>query len=249
MKNHIHQVGIAPANRTRQRGFTLVELLVVITITVVLAALIVVMTGKIKQKAYQAKSLTVLNQMSTACTAYSLENNGDIMTVNFEGYPRMKGKWVTGSFWGAIAPNLFAGLNLRDDVTSAKLLNQAVTSLFGTQDRTMKGTFQGETYGAISDTCCFVPFAFNGNLTGWDKYRKVTQYEDPSATLYMAYGWVSFAKKDGEKYAPLPKTRSERSSNIDWFHNKTAAFLFLDGHVEILSPPIADRYYSDKPSN
>lgn len=238
----------APQNNvSNHRGFTLVELLVVITITAVLAALTLTLTQNIRAKAYQANALSTLRQTSMASMAYSQENNGDIMTVNFQGYPRMKGKWVAGSFWGSLAPNLFPGLSVQDNSASAKALNQAVSSFLGAKDVKMKGTFQGEAHGAIYDTCSFVPFAFNSNLTGYDKYHKISQYDDPSATLYMTYGWVSFSKKDGDEYARLPKTRAERTNDINWFHNTTAAFAFLDGHIEILSPPIAERLYSKKP--
>lgn len=249
MKNQSTRISPPQRKLSSHKGFTLVELLVVITIIITLAALVVVMTGKIKQKAYQARALSPLNQTSMACMAYSLENNGEIMTVNFQGSPRMKGKWVTGTFWGEIAPNLFSDLALKDDTASSKALNRAVTSFFGTKDRLMKGTFQGESHGAIADTCCFVPFAFNTNVTDWNKYLKVSQFNDPSKTLYMTYGWASFAKKDGDKYSPLPKTKAERTNNIDWFQNGTAAFVFLDGHVEILSAPVAERLYSIKPPN
>ncbi len=247
MRNQKTQASLLSQNTIRHKGFTLVELLVVITIIIVLAAAVFAIIGRVKQKSYQAKALVPLRQISAVCAAYSIENNGDIMTVNYQGSPRMNGKWVTGSFWGALAPHLFTGLDLKNDNASSKALNRAVCSFFGTQDRLMKGTFQGETHGAISDTCCFVPFAFNTNVTDWNKYPKISQFDDPSATLYMTYGWSSFAKKDGDKYAALPKTKAERTNNIDWFHSKTAAFVFLDGHVEILSPPVAERLYSTKP--
>lgn len=235
-------------NLSRRRGFTLIEVMISITIIVVLALVVIVMTRKIKEKAYQAKALSPLSQTSAACMAYALENNGDIMTVNFQGSPRMKGKWVMNSFWGALAPHVFSGIDVKDTTASATALKQAVAGLFGTQDRLMKGTFQGDTHGAIADTCTFVPFAFNTNVTGWDIYRKISQYDDPGKTLYFTYGWSSFTKEDGDEYAPLPKTKPERTNNIDWFSNKTAAFVFLDGHVEILNPPIADRLYSVKPT-
>jgi prepilin-type N-terminal cleavage/methylation domain-containing protein/prepilin-type processing-associated H-X9-DG protein len=249
MKPNTAPVTLSIRNAGRPRGFTLVEVMVVISIIAVLALLVVVMTRRIKEKAYQAKALDPLKQASAACMSYSMENNSDIMTVNFQGSPRMKGKWVVGSFWGALTPHIFTGLSLKDDTSSASALKQAVAGFFGTQDRLMKGTFQGETHGAIPDTCTFVPFAFNTNVTGWDVYRKTSQYESPSSTLYMTYGWSSFSKKDGDKYAPLAKTKAERTNNIDWFSNQTAAFVFLDGHVEVLSPPIADRLYSVKPAN
>jgi type II secretory pathway pseudopilin PulG len=230
-------------------GFTLVEILVTITIIIVLALVFTMIAGKIKQSAYRAKAMSPLRQVTVACMSYSTENNGKINTVVFQGAEKISGKWVTNTFWGTLAPHIFPDLSLTNNTASATALKQAVSALFGTPDaRFMKDTFQGDGAGSIADTCAYVPLGFNFNVQSGAGWHTTAQYDDPSQVLYMTYGWGFIRKKDGDKYAPLPKTKSERTSNIDWFSNKTAACVFLDGHIDILGPPIADRYYGTKPT-
>ena len=64
MKNHKTRLDIIQRNDNRNRGFTLVEVLVVITIIVVLAALVVVVTRNIKNKAFQANAMASLRQVA-----------------------------------------------------------------------------------------------------------------------------------------------------------------------------------------
>ncbi len=236
-------------NPSRHRGFTLVEVMVVISIIAVLALVVVVMTKRIKQKAYEAKSLSPLNQASVACMAYAMENNGNINTVIFEGEERLNKKWIVTTFWGVLAPYISSNLTLNESKASQTALKQAISGILSTTDEKMKGTFQGEGVGAIPDTCAYVPYAFNSSVRDSKIYHKMSEYSDPSQTLYMCYGWSTFNKQNGEKYLPLAKTSAERKAGnkIDWFSNRAAAFVFLDGHVEILSPPIKERLFSVKP--
>lgn len=80
-----------------QAAFTLVELLVVITIVIVLAALLFSLTTGIRKKASGAISVSNLRQVGASIATYASENNtslpGPILTDNF---PRYQNNAVSG---------------------------------------------------------------------------------------------------------------------------------------------------------
>lgn len=68
------------------RAFTLVEVLVVVAILAVLAALVFPSVGKAKQQAAQAQCINNLKQISIASVQFGTENNGDF-PPNVAGTP------------------------------------------------------------------------------------------------------------------------------------------------------------------
>ena len=58
------------------RGFTLVELLVVIGIIAVLISIFLPVLGKARDRARRAQELSNLRQLGIACMAYASENRG-----------------------------------------------------------------------------------------------------------------------------------------------------------------------------
>jgi prepilin-type N-terminal cleavage/methylation domain-containing protein/prepilin-type processing-associated H-X9-DG protein len=232
----------------RRTGFTLVEVMVTISIIIVLALVVFVMTRRIQASALQAKALNSMRQVSVGNTGYAMENNGDINVLLDSGDPRQTNGYIRKNFWGLLAPYLFTDVPLADNNVSGQLLRQQMESLLSTSNsKFMTGTFQQgpQAYGDRSGLA--VPFAFSLNVYNWGKYLKTSQYSDPAQVLYMSFGFYRFNAEDGEKYVPVPKTKAERQSNIDFFPNRTAAFTFLDGHVEILSTPIPKHRFGEKP--
>ena len=235
-------------NRLQPRGFTLVEVMVTISIIVVLALVVLVMTRRIQASALQAKALNSMRQVSVGNTGYAMENNGDINVVLDANDPRQTSGYIRKNFWGLLAPYLFSDVTLADNNVSGQMLKQRMESLLSTSNsKFMTGTYQQgpQAYGDRSGLA--VPFAFNLNVYQWGKYLKTSQYSDPGQVLYMSFGAYRFNAEDGEKYVPIPKTKADRLSNIDFFPNRTAPFTFLDGHVEILSAPIPQYRLGDKP--
>lgn len=63
--------------RERQDGFTLVELLVVIIVIAILAAVAIPVFIRQREKGYAAQSQSSLKDAATAVEAYATENNGN----------------------------------------------------------------------------------------------------------------------------------------------------------------------------
>ena len=228
------------------RGFTLVELLIVIAIIAALAVLTLAFVRSSQDKAYQVTAINSMRQVATANVSYATDNNGDINVLLEVSDPRGAGEVVTNSFWGRLMPYLFSGTTSSDQTGLKNEIKLRLDSLFGTPDSNfMTKTFQAGTKIHRDGADLPVPFAFNTHVYESGKYLKIHSFQDPSKILYMSYGFTFFDEADGKSYSPLPKGSTARTNEIDWFSNKTTPFMFLDGHIEILSPPIPDRRFKD----
>ncbi|MEO5713762.1 MAG: type II secretion system protein [Luteolibacter sp.] len=70
------KIHLQSRNRSAGRGFTLVELLVVITIIIALAAVVMTVTRKVKEKAQASKHLSDLRQSGAMLLGVASEKNG-----------------------------------------------------------------------------------------------------------------------------------------------------------------------------
>jgi len=77
----------------RRTGFSLVELLVVIAIVVILAALLLPVISRAKQKAYRTQCISNLRQLGIGLQGFVTDNNA---------YPSTIGATNTGNWWWAI---------------------------------------------------------------------------------------------------------------------------------------------------
>lgn len=233
----------------RQGGFTLVELLVVIAIVVVLALLVVTSAGKFRDKGREVSALNTMRQVASANMSYSMENFGDINVLLDASDPRNAQKYVSQNYWGRLTPYLFDSITSTDEKEIAAEIKVGLAGLFATNNLTeMTGTFQQDVNVYADESGIKVPFAFNNSIYRYNKYIKTSAFPDPSMVVYFTYGFYRFNKTHAESYYPMPKGSGSRSGkNIDYFPSKRAAFTFLDGHVELLSPPINERHFPDTP--
>lgn len=246
MKAHQTLLGIARRSASRHRGFTLVEVLVAITIIVILAVLVVVMTRNIKNKAFQANAMSSLRQVAAYNVAYANENNGDINTLRWVGDPKEGGggSWVKNSFWGRLQPYLFPDIETTSQPQLKKEINQHLDELLHSTDAdTMAGTVVRGARIYHDGSGLPVPFAFNKNLHQWGQFLKTGAFGNPSMVLYATYGFGFFDETDGETYAAMPRDGSMPGTNIYYMDDRKALASFLDGHVETVSPPIPDRNF------
>ena len=238
-------------------GFTLVELLISITIIIVLAALAFAVTGKIRASAQQSNLLSAMRQIGIANVAYYSENNGNINVIRDAtekgSYEGAGGKWVSNSFMGRMQPYLFSGLEATDQKRLATEIKTSLSSLLVTSDlKTMAGTTFSGVPVTTDASAVPNPISINDRLRPkWGNANppmRVSSYGDPSGILYMTYGRYYFSPEMGQTYTPLPQGDDRRRA-IYYLPNRKGIFAFLDGHVELLSPPIDERLFGERPAS
>jgi prepilin-type N-terminal cleavage/methylation domain-containing protein len=241
MKTKTTRVRIPRGNP--HRGFTLVELLVSITIIIALAALVFTVTGKVRASAQQTNAVAALRQIGITNVAYSAENNGTINVIRDAGekgaFEGKGGKWVSDSFAGRMQPYLFDGLSTTNQTTFAAEMNAALGALYGTSNiRTMAGTAFSGVPVTTDGSAVWNPIAINDQLRPkWGAANpplRVASFADPSETLYLTFGRYYFNEALSQDYQPLPQQGDK------------GIFCFLDGHFEMLSAPIPERFFGTR---
>lgn len=230
-----------PKTRRPRSGFTLVELLVVVTIVAVLASLSLVITSRIRERARTTTALNSLRQVGIAHVAYSTEHNGSINTI---GVVDGDTPVLEHSFWGRFQPYLFDGLTLTGGAADAQQMRLAMNALFQTADvRTMQGTaFAG--IPEYLEAGLPVPLGFNDTLEPVDgQFARMASFGNPARLIYAAFGREFFDATHGAVYRPMPQNGGPTAPGIYYLESETAIICFLDGHVEAKKPPMPDPWF------
>lgn len=237
-------------------GFTLVELLVTITIIVVLAGLVFAITGKIRASAQQANAMSSLRQIGIANVAYSSENNGAINVIRDKGewgpFEGPGSKFASNSFVGRMQPFLFAGIGTKDEKTLGKETESALGALFNTSNlSSMAGTIFSGVPVYADGSGISNPISVNSKLRPvWGVNSpplRISSFGNPASVLYLTYGRYYFDLLQGSAYTPLPLP-GERRRGIYYLPNRKAIVGFLDGHIEMMSPPFPERLFQSTDS-
>jgi prepilin-type N-terminal cleavage/methylation domain-containing protein/prepilin-type processing-associated H-X9-DG protein len=238
----------SPFVNPARRGFTLVELLVVVTIIAILVALSVVAVGKVRERAQAANATTALRQVGMAQVSYASENNGSINTLHNPGEALPDGGvLVTNTFWGRMLPYLFSGLDTDNQEDLQRQIKLGLNTLFNTSDvDKMTGTPFAGNPKFDDGSGLSVPLGFNQSfLPEQDQPApRASNFSDPSRTIYTSYGREFFNATHGETYRPMPVDGGPTASGIYYLSNRKAFICFLDGHVETLTPPISERLFN-----
>jgi prepilin-type N-terminal cleavage/methylation domain-containing protein len=220
-------------------AFTLVELLVVVGIIAVLAALAFPVLQRIMRSGGEAKSVSAMKSLLQAHSAFSADNFGQIMTLKYVGDPTLAGQgWVAGTFWGRLQPYFSDSPRISNQRELQEKILTDLKRFFGSDPDTMKGTpFEGPKI--YHDTSGLpVPFAFNKYLSKWGGWVTQLQIPKPSSTIYATYGFAMFDEQDAATYQELPKNGARPDNNIFYLPPNRTIAGFLDGHVESLTAPI-----------
>ena len=101
------------ASQLCRRGFTLVELLVVISIIAILIALLLPALAQARATAQTVACASNLRQLSVGVVEYSVANNNAVLYANYTNppYSQRTGSYWFDCFWSYVAPTIPAALH------------------------------------------------------------------------------------------------------------------------------------------
>jgi prepilin-type processing-associated H-X9-DG protein/prepilin-type N-terminal cleavage/methylation domain-containing protein len=199
----------------REVGFTIIELLAVVVVLAILAALIVPLAGKMLAKAKAVDCVSRLSRIGIAIASYSAEHNGELPYGNYRSsYPGMP-------FYPTWEDFLieYVDASAKPMVSWSSYKKTFVCPASPAGSETMKAMQQGSF--STSYTC-------NGDVlingVAGSRALRMAAIRIPSRNLVLACGSL-------RPVIPSDKLTDPRSIGFDK-HPGGANLLFLDGHVE-----------------
>jgi prepilin-type N-terminal cleavage/methylation domain-containing protein/prepilin-type processing-associated H-X9-DG protein len=157
-------------NRSR-RGFTLVELLVVIGIIALLVSMLLPALNKVREQANATKCASNLRQIYMFVSMYSAENQGYMMPANM-----YVGRWEYGDWYGIIARQYFH-VNMADAAGNPLSGTTAWNKIVGTAAMNFLDCPTIERPDGKFE------YLYNSAMGNWDKWSSATTGTfDPNAS-------------------------------------------------------------------
>lgn len=214
---------LRPGPKPAARGITLVELLVVITIIVVLAAISTVGIARVRSAARGATCTSNLRQLGTAILSYATDKNGQL--------PPLEDRTGGGDSLKGIWPQILANAGYLERVINKNGKLSCNAGVWACPDCTVVQTnYQG--YGAAEGTVMNV---MKGSLPGSGSLL-LAQIPNPERTWLVGdtadkpkdlkTGWYAIwgkPKQWANSHSPAPR------------HGGKVNVCMVDGHVESLT--------------
>ncbi|WP_043582385.1 type II secretion system protein [Geminisphaera colitermitum] len=206
----------------KTRAFTLIELLTVIAIIGILAAIILPVTASVRTKARAAQCKSNIRQWAVAAQLYAADNGGKLPDTSYRGSfahpPGADGHYVETDLY------TYLGLSVSEPITTAK-----ITAL----TKKVRCTVEGWRYG------------FNTYIA----WKPVTQFTQPSRHILATCstkGWFDGTAQTSETayLGPIPKPHSRKVNVVHLDASVTTLFVtqirWIDFRRDTGTPPYTD---------
>lgn len=211
-------------------GFTLTELLIVIVIIAVLAALIFSATGRARDSARSAKCMMNLRGLGSAALTYASENNGRLPPLCELDY---------GRAWSTQAANRWWMSFLSGSNAPASELVYNSCRCPEAHDEDFQKLSEGLVYSSYSSLKPVVTFITQDNPNG---SMRLTNLVNPAKVWMFGDGGKPITGGDANRYTTVAAIErygnSWASANRPAFRHKggtRAHYVACDGHVESLT--------------
>ncbi len=217
MNGTFHGVRQIRRESAGQSGFTLLELLIAVAIVGVLAALVLGMMSRLKDRANGVKCANTLRQVGTALFSYVSDNDGALIPGS-EPEPN--------KLWYNVLEPYMGGPEIDVNSGNRPAWQECPSKVFRTKDRFSVGygwnyTFFGTSWADGEYTKWY--YGYGARMAGVPEPSKtiiigdsmdLNKVTESYQNIYIYFAYDLFAKRHGGK----------------------GNYLFLDGHVEGLTP-------------